>query len=377
MTGRTVHSWQSAEGQATDEERRWARRVPIFDFGGWHHVELAPEGGLLAIVNYHELLRLDRESKLLWAADLSAHHDVDVTPDGRIFVLTAERRDLAQGPGRKLPVLDDQLMVLSADGKVRRRLSLLDVLRRSPGTARLMKRRLALAASLYDVSLAHYQQQAMEHLEKHQALEVAAAMKAVIEGRFEGSRRVELMLLTLMSQTNLLHANTVEVLRRDVPGLGRRGNVLLSFRQLDLVAVLDMERRRVIWSWGPGVLEGQHQPSVLDNGHLLIFDNGTRSRRSRVIELDPRTKKIVWSYVGRPPGSFYSQIRGGAQGLPNGNVLITDSESGRALEVTREGQVVWGFFNPDTDDPYLARERAPIYRMTRVPLDKRWNSEEP
>ncbi len=34
------------------------------------------------------------------------------------------------------------------------------------------------------------------------------------------------------------------------------------------------------------------------------------------------------------------------QRLPNGNTLITESSGGRIFEVTRDGEIVWEFFNP-------------------------------
>jgi hypothetical protein len=62
---------------------------------------------------------------------------------------------------------------------------------------------------------------------------------------------------------------------------------------------------------------------------------------------------------------------GGVQGMPNGNVLITDSGAGRAYEVDRQGRIVWDFFNPDRG--YNPFEKDPqeetieaIYRLTRV-----------
>ena len=61
-------------------------------------------------------------------------------------------------------------------------------------------------------------------------------------------------------------------------------------------------------------------------------------------------------------------LRGAAQKLPGGNVLITESDEGHAFEVTRDGKIVWEFWNPDVmgrDNP----TRAVIYRMTRYPLD--------
>ena len=57
----------------------------------------------------------------------------------------------------------------------------------------------------------------------------------------------------------------------------------------------------------------------------------------------------MWSYggvEGRPETEFYSGTSSLADRLPNGNTLITVSESGRAIEVTPEKEVVWEFSNP-------------------------------
>ena len=89
-----------------------------------------------------------------------------------------------------------------------------------------------------------------------------------------------------------------------------RGNqVLLSMRELGAIGLLDLDRQVFTWALrGPWV--GQHDPDLLPNGNMLLFDNyghygagGT----SRVIEFDPTTLELVWSYSGgaaRPRHGF-------------------------------------------------------------------------
>ena len=72
----------------------------------------------------------------------------------------------------------------------------------------------------------------------------------------------------------------------------------------------------------------------------------------------------VWEYRGDPPESFFTRERGGAHALSNGNVLITESAHGRVFEVTRQGEIVWEFWNPDFS---AEGPRRQIYRMYRVP----------
>jgi hypothetical protein len=67
---------------------------------------------------------------------------------------------------------------------------------------------------------------------------------------------------------------------------------------------------------------------------------------SRVVEFDTTTQEIVWSYAGNDKHPLDSPIRSGQQRLPNGNTLIIESDGGRLLEVTRQGEIVWEYINP-------------------------------
>jgi hypothetical protein len=111
------------------------------------------------------------------------------------------------------------------------------------------------------------------------------------------------------------------------------------------IAVLEQGTYRVLWAWGEGELEWPHHPAMLDNGHILIFDNGVRRESSQVLELDPITETIVWKYTAQSPTDFYSQARGSVQRLANGNTLICESDKGRVFEVTEDSEVVWTWLN--------------------------------
>jgi len=109
---------------------------------------------------------------------------------------------------------------------------------------------------------------------------------------------------------------------------------------------------------------------MLDNGHILVYDNGAHRTYSRILEVDPVENRIIWEYLADPPEKFYSETRGSNQRFDNGNTLICESERGRAFEITPTGEVVWEFYNPEIVD---GRRRL-IYRMTRVPREEvdRW-----
>jgi len=105
-------------------------------------------------------------------------------------------------------------------------------------------------------------------------------------------------------------------------------------------------------SWfddGDQILFGPHNATYLDNGHMLIFDNGSerpQGNRSRAVEMDPETGKIVWEYATRDSSSFYTSRQGSAQRLPNGNTLITSTGHGHIFEVTYDKKVAWDYVIP-------------------------------
>jgi outer membrane protein assembly factor BamB len=158
------------------------------------------------------------------------------------------------------------------------------------------------------------------------------------------------------------HLNTIELLP-ETP-LGKKdsrfqeGNYLLCLRNVSLIVILDKESLNVVWHWGPGILDWPHMPTMLENGNLLIFDNGTYREYSRVIEINPLTGEVVWEYRAK---DFYSKFRGSSQRFPNGNTLICESEEGHVFEVTRHGKIVWEFYNPEIKE----KKRKRIYRMLR------------
>ena len=149
------------------------------------------------------------------------------------------------------------------------------------------------------------------------------------------------------------------------------GNILLSFRANSTVVMIDRRSGAVYWKLGAPPLSGQHAPHLLPNGHLLLFDNGPHRLDhsfpfSRVLEIDPATKEIVWKYQDTPVWNFYSPRVSNAQRLPNGNTLINEGSFGRFFEVTPEGDVVWEYVNPYFVGPSKAQHNrvARAYRYT-------------
>ncbi len=156
----------------------------------------------------------------------------------------------------------------------------------------------------------------------------------------------------------------------------KKGNWLLSFRHGSMLFILDKDTKHVLWHAVFGQvkdnLEGPHAPVMLSDGQILVLDNGRYRKWSRIIKLDPENLRITWEYRQK---NFYSLSQGYAQYLPNGNVLVTESEEGHVFELTPDKQKVWEYYGPlqqdssNTDDESKWGLRQEIYRMIRYPKE--------
>ncbi len=152
------------------------------------------------------------------------------------------------------------------------------------------------------------------------------------------------------------------------------GRLLMSFRFTDTIVIVDRASGNIDWRWGPGQIAGQHDPTWLEGGNVLVFDNGAHRTHttidySRVIEVDPATGEIVWEYKENPVYDFSSFICSGAQRLANGNTLICECTKGRLFEVTRDGDVVWEFVSPFYYEHPIFGTNNMVFRCMRYDAD--------
>ncbi|MBD3235452.1 MAG: hypothetical protein GF330_01965 [Candidatus Eisenbacteria bacterium] len=313
MQGRELHGWHCEAARAWPD-REWGRtakkRGEVYDF--WRRAHVFPNGDVLAIFTGVGLVKLDRDSSILWAQEGGFHHDLHVAADGRIYALTREAKLLPR-INEQAPILEDMVAILDAAGNELERFSVLE----------------ALEASPYRSLLWHNDR----------------------EGDF-------------------LHTNTIELLDGRLAGLDprfRAGNLLISIVGLDAVCVIGGESERVEWA-SSSLWSYQHQPTVIDSSHMIIFDNHGNFGNSRVLEFQPLTQESEWIFAGTPEDPICSGSGGSCQRLPNGNTLITESDAGRALEVTRGGTVVWEFHVPYEVE--LQEAKAPtLFEVIRLAPD--------
>jgi len=130
------------------------------------------------------------------------------------------------------------------------------------------------------------------------------------------------------------------------------GDIMTSSYSTSLIHIIDKATGEVKWRWGRGKISFPHNPSVLDNGNILLLDNG-RWREdfwppdySRVIEINPNTGEIEWEFKADNPVDFFTTYIGGCERLPNGNTLICEGQNGRFFEITPRGEMVWEYVVP-------------------------------
>lgn len=308
MHGKVLHEW------TYPFEKAWPdRKLGSLESNYYRRAHLFENGDLLVIHGGDGMMKLDKDSNLLWASEVGCHHDFEVQPDGTIYTLTREVKILPR-INEKEPVFEDFVAILDSNGKLLRKVSIVETLERS-------------------------------------------VFVPIMHHRFN-VRKVG----------DILHPNSVEVLDGSLENkcaAFKKGNVLVSILVLNAVVVIDMEKEEVVWLMS-GMWQKQHAPTMLANGHMMVFDNLGNGGYSRVVEFDPFTMDVAWIFGGNPPSDFFTAAVGSNYRLPNGNTLAVESENGSVYEAAPDCTIVWAFVNPrrtgDHDEMI-----ACVFDMMRIP----------
>jgi len=128
------------------------------------------------------------------------------------------------------------------------------------------------------------------------------------------------------------HTNSIEI--------DKDGNIIISSKRMDEITKIDKATGNIIWRLGGKrnqfvfnndnfpILQ-QHDARILNNGNLLLFDNGLAPNRvfSRAVEYKLNTEDTtnliaekVWEFRNTP--DEFSRVMGSIQRLPDGNTII-------------------------------------------------------
>lgn len=310
MDGRVLHRWV-ARYSALFTGREDLDVVPDSQ-QHMHGANLYPDGSVLVSFEYRGLAKLDRCSRLLWRLDRKTHHSILPLPDGSFWTLSLgtssiDRPYLAKGHR------EEMLLRVSSDGHVLEEINVIDAIIKG----------------------------------NYQAL--------VLQGEPSAPAN---------QSSDPIHLNDVELVTSELAQRlpqTRTGDLLVSLRGPDALAIIGRDSKAVVWSM-VGPFLRQHDPDIFGDGTLLVFDNRTEIKQrtpvrwleeppvwgfSRLIRLDPVTQQVLWSFEGSRRFPFYSSIQGKEQILANGNILVADPEGGRAFEISpaHGNRVVWEYLN--------------------------------
>ncbi|WP_170507698.1 arylsulfotransferase family protein [Ruegeria arenilitoris] len=315
-SGAVLHSWAPDPGEI---------------FGGRHNYpyihgsHLFPNGDILFNFEFIGIARMSACGDVLWAlSEPRAHHSISANDDGSFWV--SGNQELRSRDGRdeellnilSFPVYEDYFMKVSADGEVLKSISSIEVFEKN---------------GLSDAYLRTGR-------------------------RYSG---------------DIFHLNDIEELPPEMADeypLFDAGDIVVSLRDLHMVMVLDPETLEVKWHTNSATLF-QHDPDFIGDGWIGIFDNnfdrtegGNLQGGSRVVAIQPHTEERAILFPKQADLPFYTKWSGKWQKLPNGNLLLTESRAGRALEVNSSGEPVWEWFM----DRYDANQVPEVMEASRYPI---------
>lgn len=266
-----------------------------------HGLAISPNGDLT--YNYTDLamVQVDVCGRVKWKLPYMTHHTVDRAEDGTFWALDVRERtkDDPDHPNLPAPFRNTAVIQVSNNGKILQRFPIIELLDNS-------------------------------NLQGMYSLATVANPPLIYGDGF--------------------HLNDVEVFPSTLkPGRFQPGDVLVSLRNNNTIFVFDPKTRK-IKDIETGATVRQHDPDFYDADTITIFDNNHNGSKpgkesSRIVEYSFATRTSRVLFEGNKAHPFFTPETGNHQNLPNGNILISEGQTGRALEITRAGEIVWEYFN--------------------------------
>ncbi len=300
--------------------------VPASDWNAAvHGMELLSDGSVVFNFDGKGTVKLDRCGEVVWRVPRMNHHSVNLREDGGFWIPSRRyRSENSPYPMFTAPFRDDSVLHVSADGEVIQELMINQVL---------------IDNGLYALLDAN--------------------------GRFTADVVVD----------DVLHVNDVEELtsaRAPAFKHFRSGDLLISFRHLNLLVVFDPVTQKVRW-YHSGPWHRQHDPDFQDDGTISVFNNNSDDTKrgrilggSSIVQINPfdPLNQITTVYGDQSGQKFFTNTQGKHQKLANGNWLIVEYYAGRVFEIDQAGTIVWEYINE-----YDAERVARVSGAKRYPAN--------
>ena len=310
LNGDTVHQWD------IDWFEMWSNPehlpepiVPQSQPGTNIHGAMVMDNGDL-VFNFESkgLVRIDRNSEVVWRLPYITHHSIHQHDDGNLWVSGSkyQTQKVPRLPNLIPPFYEETILEVSPQGKILREWYVADILRQNGYTG------LLYMGSLNNENT-----------------------------RIQGDDR-------LLGKTDILHLNDVEPFSNKMqPGFFQPGDVMVSLRNINTVFIFNVETEKIKYI-STGEFVRQHDPDFIDGDTISVFDNNNASepeRKSKITIVSAKDNSHRVFFEGSKDNHFYTRVMGKHQWQPNGNLLITESMSGRGFEIDRQGKVVWEYVN--------------------------------
>ncbi len=328
--GNTVFNWTTTNLDLFRSHMRTQAYV--------HGSYVYPNGDILLNFEYRALVKLSACGEILWRLEPPTHHSLFRDEEGNFWASGLKRikgdavkQYKIDFPGIAKPYVDETIVKISPEGEILKEISLL---------------------------------KAFYSNEKYRPL------------LWKYKR-------TQTHQGDIFHMNDAEVLNPSLadkfPGL-EPWDVVVSLKKLNTIAILNQDGE-IKWL-SEGDFNEQHDPDFEPDGRLVIFNNNMDfskngeylggSKIQAIAYDDSYAMEQLYPVAGSP--RFYTKAGGKHQLTLNGNRMITEAQTGRAIEVTPEGEIVWEWINDRYDD-VLTPEVLEVTRYENITADvvKSWS----
>lgn len=319
-SGTVYHEWLTDRRKLFRGDRGYRKNPRQTDLHGTY---LFPNGDVLVNLEYIGTARLDACGKVLWTLAEGSHHSIARASDGTFWIpgVSQETRRGSERFPRGFPGLGeelwmDRMLQVSSDGTLLRDINILDVIYKN---------------------------------------------------------RLEYLFFKYRSLNgDITHMNDIEPIKKPMakryPNLNE-GDIMVSLRYLNVVFIMDNSTERVKWFTTRPFI-AQHDPDFIGGGWIGVFDNnrdysgGRVLGGSRIVAIRPKDGKREVRFPTKRSEPFYTNLRGKWQQLRNGNLLLTESQAGRVVEVNPDGETVWEWVHRPVKD-----SRVPsVTKAQRYPL---------
>ena len=315
--GEVVHQWDIDWFKMWPDAKHISEKYrPKEKPGTMIHGAVVMNNGDL-VFNFEDmgLVRIDLEGEIVWRLPYRTHHSVHLHDDGNLWVSGHKNRSETNWR------FNNTIVEVSPDGKILREWGVADILRNNGYTGLL-----------------------------HQGSDVSKGLR---------------------DRRDTLHLNDVEPFSSKLePGFFTQGDVIVSLRNINTVFVFNTASEKIKYI-SIGQFVRQHDPDFIDGDTFSVFDNnhntdlGKKRLQSKIVIVSaPQNTHKVYFEGTLPDKPFYTKRMGKHQWMPNGNLLITESESGRGFEVNKQGDMVWQYFNY-IDDGVVGN----VTEVTRLPIE--------